>query len=63
MTACEGKRKYYSRNLARKIMISQERSDKGPARVYKCDICHAWHITSDRYGKINKLRRRKSYEK
>jgi hypothetical protein len=43
---CRGKHSYPSPSMAEKIKRRRRRGGSLPLRVYRCEVCNLWHLTS-----------------
>jgi hypothetical protein len=43
---CRGKHSYPSPSIAEKIKRRRRRGGSLPLRVYRCEVCNLWHLTS-----------------
>jgi hypothetical protein len=52
MDLCKGKQIYSSENKAKKVREAIYRKRSTKLRVYQCNVCWGWHLTSeDKYEK------------
>ena len=43
---CRGKHSYPSPSMAERIKRKRRRGGSLPLRVYRCEVCNLWHLTS-----------------
>ena len=46
LSACQAKRRYDTREDAEEAARTCTTSDRRTLRVYRCDYCDGWHLTS-----------------
>ena len=57
---CQTKQRYQSKNAAKEEAAKQSRGEAN-VTVYKCPVCHGWHLTKKRSR--NQRRRQRGYKK
>lgn len=49
MKQCNGKVIYASHHAAKKVLVTRERYGSSRLRIYECETCHGYHLTSTKY--------------
>ena len=50
---CRGKHSYPSPSMAERIKRKRRRGGSSPLRVYRCEVCNLWHLTSKKITHAN----------